>query len=155
MIYQTILLTILTFIAAVVGTISGFGISTIMIPVMLLFYPLPTVLLFVAIIHLSGDYMENYFFQKRIKLEIDRCVRNIWNYHELLRCLHHLNHIFHLFKKTIGWISNCLHNISFHKTKVENPQNKSNLHHRRIIVWFLRWNLRSRRLHTRSFSIRI
>ena len=64
MVYQTILLTIFTFIAAIVGTVSGFGISTIMIPVMSLFYPLPTVLLFVAIIHFCGDIWKIIFFKK-------------------------------------------------------------------------------------------
>ena len=64
MFYQTVLLATFTFLAAIVGTVSGFGISTIMIPVMTLFYPLSTVLLFVAIIHFCGDIWKIVFFKK-------------------------------------------------------------------------------------------
>jgi uncharacterized membrane protein YfcA len=64
MIYQSILLALFTFIAATFGTISGFGISTIMIPVLSLFYPLSTTLLFVAIIHLCGDIWKIIFFKR-------------------------------------------------------------------------------------------
>jgi len=61
---QIVLLTLFTFAAGMVGTISGFGISTIMIPVMSLYYPLPGVLLFVAIIHFFGDIWKIIFFKK-------------------------------------------------------------------------------------------
>ncbi len=64
LIEQILLFALFTFIAALVGTISGFGISTIMIPVMLLFYPLPITLLFVGIIHLFGDFWKIIFFKK-------------------------------------------------------------------------------------------
>ena len=64
MVIQTVLLIVFTFIAAVVGTLSGFGISTIMIPVLSLFYPLSTTLLFVALIHLCGDIWKIIFFKK-------------------------------------------------------------------------------------------
>lgn len=64
MIFQSILLAIFTFIAAIMGTVSGFGISTIMIPVISLFYPLPITLLFVAIIHLCGDIWKIIFFKR-------------------------------------------------------------------------------------------
>jgi hypothetical protein len=45
---QTILLCLLTLIASVIGTATGFGTSTVMIPVMVLFVPLPVALLFVG-----------------------------------------------------------------------------------------------------------
>ena len=64
MTYQSLLLSIFTFLAAIVGTISGFGVSTIMIPIMTLFYPLPVALLFVAIIHLCADIWKIIFFKK-------------------------------------------------------------------------------------------
>ena len=64
MLDQAVLLAIFTFIAAMLGTISGFGISTIMIPIMCLFYPMPTALLFVAIIHLCGDIWKIIFFKR-------------------------------------------------------------------------------------------
>ena len=64
MFYQAVLLSIFTFLASIVGTVSGFGISTIMIPVMTLFYPFPIVLLFVAIMHFFGDIWKIIFFKK-------------------------------------------------------------------------------------------
>jgi hypothetical protein len=70
MIIQPILLSIFTFLAALVGTISGFGISTILIPVMALFYPLPVVLLFVAIIHLASDIWKIIFFKKGLNWKL-------------------------------------------------------------------------------------
>ncbi len=70
MIYQSLLLAIFTFLAALIGTISGFGISTVMIPVMLLFYPLPIALLFVGIIHLCGDIWKMLLFKKGANLKL-------------------------------------------------------------------------------------
>lgn len=64
MFIQALLLSLLTITAAIVGTVSGFGISSIMIPVMVLYYPLQTVLLFVALIHFSGDIWKMLLFRK-------------------------------------------------------------------------------------------
>lgn len=57
------MLGILVFFASVVGTLSGFGASTIMVPVLLLFFPLPVTLLFVGIIHWFGDMWKMLFFR--------------------------------------------------------------------------------------------
>lgn len=54
----------LTLIAAGVGTATGFGTSTIMIPVLTLFLPLPVSLLFVGIIHLCGDIWKVLLFKR-------------------------------------------------------------------------------------------
>lgn len=54
----------LTVLAAGVGTITGFGTSTIMVPVLTLFYPLPETLLFVGIIHWFGDIWKVTLFRK-------------------------------------------------------------------------------------------
>lgn len=70
MFLPSVLLIIFTFGAAVIGTVSGFGISTIMIPVMSLFYPLPVTLLFVAIIHLFGDIWKIIFFKKGVNWKL-------------------------------------------------------------------------------------
>ena len=59
-------ITILTFLAAILGTITGFGISTVMVPVVLLFLPLPETLLLVGVIHWFGDIWKMYFFKKEI-----------------------------------------------------------------------------------------
>lgn len=58
------LLCLLTLAASAVGTATGFGTSTVMIPVMALFVPLPTALLFVGIIHLCGDVWKMLLFKR-------------------------------------------------------------------------------------------
>ena len=64
------LLCVLTFVAAGVGTTTGFGTSTIMIPVMTVFVPLPVVLLFVGIIHLCGDIWKVLLFKGGLDLKL-------------------------------------------------------------------------------------
>ncbi|MBD3346523.1 MAG: TSUP family transporter [Chitinivibrionales bacterium] len=59
-----VLLGLLTLVASGVGTATGFGTSTIMIPVMVLFVPLPVALLFVGIIHLAGDIWKVLLFKR-------------------------------------------------------------------------------------------
>ena len=61
---EIIYITILTFFASMVGTMTGFGTSTIMIPVFLLFYSLPQTLLFVGIIHWFGNLWKILLFRK-------------------------------------------------------------------------------------------
>lgn len=61
---QTILLCLLTLIASGIGTATGFGTSTVMIPVMVLFVPLPVALLFVGVIHLAGDIWKVLLFKR-------------------------------------------------------------------------------------------
>lgn len=61
---QGILLCLLTLIAAAIGTATGFGTSTVMIPVMTLFVPLPIALLFIGIIHLAGDVWKVLLFKR-------------------------------------------------------------------------------------------
>ena len=65
-----ILLAILVFLASSVGTISGFGLSTIMIPIATLFLPLPTTLLFVGLIHAANDIWKIILFKKGINRKI-------------------------------------------------------------------------------------
>jgi len=59
-----ILLGLLTLVAAAIGTATGFGTSTVMIPVMALFVPIPVALLFVGIIHLCGDIWKVLLFKR-------------------------------------------------------------------------------------------
>lgn len=63
---QWLLIVLFTFIASLVGTVSGFGLSTIMVPVLSLFYHFPVVLLFVGVIHLFGDIWKVIFFRKGV-----------------------------------------------------------------------------------------
>jgi len=58
------LLCALTLVAAGIGTATGFGTSTIMIPVLTLFVPLPIALLFVGVIHLCGDIWKVLLFRQ-------------------------------------------------------------------------------------------
>jgi hypothetical protein len=63
-------LTILTIFASGVGTITGFGTSTIMVPVVLLFFPLPQTLLLVGIIHWFGDIWKLVLFRQGIRWKL-------------------------------------------------------------------------------------
>jgi uncharacterized membrane protein YfcA len=60
---EVIMLCLLTLFASVIGTATGFGTSTIMIPVMVMFVPVPIALLFVGIIHLCGDVWKILLFR--------------------------------------------------------------------------------------------
>ncbi len=61
---EVMLLGLLTLAASWIGTATGFGTSTVMIPVMALYVPLPTALLFVGVIHLCGDVWKVLLFKK-------------------------------------------------------------------------------------------
>jgi len=60
-------ITILTMIAGGVGTLTGFGTSTIMVPVLLLFFPLAPTLLLVGIIHWFGDIWKIALFRQGVR----------------------------------------------------------------------------------------
>ncbi len=61
---QLIMLCLLTLFASAIGTATGFGTSTVMIPVMVLFVPPPIALLFVGIVHLCGDIWKVLLFKR-------------------------------------------------------------------------------------------
>jgi len=61
---ELIYLAPITLVAAMIGTMTGFGTSTIMVPILSLFLPLPLVLLFVGVIHWFGDIWKILFFKK-------------------------------------------------------------------------------------------
>ena len=63
-------ITILVLIASMVGTMTGFGTSTIMVPIFLLFSPLPQTLLFVGIIHWFGDIWKILLFKKGLNWKL-------------------------------------------------------------------------------------
>jgi len=58
------ILTVIVIVASCVGTITGFGTSTIMVPALLLYYPAPQTLLFVGIIHWFGNIWKLLLFRK-------------------------------------------------------------------------------------------
>ncbi len=61
---EILLIAIFTVIASGVGTLTGFGTSTIMVPVLLMFLPLPQTLLLVGIIHWFGNIWKITLFHK-------------------------------------------------------------------------------------------
>jgi len=67
---HVILLCILTLIASAVGTATGFGTSTIMIPVLATFVPVPIALLFVGVIHLCGDVWKVLLFRAGLEWKL-------------------------------------------------------------------------------------
>lgn len=67
---EILLFSFLTLFAAFVGTLGGFGISTIMVPVVALFFPLPQTLLFVGIIHLFGNVWKVILFRSGIRFKL-------------------------------------------------------------------------------------
>ena len=67
---QVIYLTLLTIAASTLGTVTGFGISTIMVPIVLLFLPFPQTLLLVGVIHWFGDIWKMLLFKKGLNWKI-------------------------------------------------------------------------------------
>lgn len=65
-----LLINILTFIASFLGTISGFGLGTIMTPILLSFYNYGSVILFVAIIHWFHNVQRIGLFYNHINWRI-------------------------------------------------------------------------------------
>ena len=67
---EIILISLLVVLASILGTIAGFGVSTIMIPVLLIFLPLTPVLLFAGIIHFADDIWKIILFRKGLKWKL-------------------------------------------------------------------------------------
>ncbi|MCB2206994.1 MAG: sulfite exporter TauE/SafE family protein [Bacteroidetes bacterium] len=61
---EILYIALLTILASGIGTITGFGTSTILIPILLLYLPLPETLLVVGVIHFSGDIWKMILFRK-------------------------------------------------------------------------------------------
>lgn len=65
-----IYIALLTFVAATVGTVTGFGTSTIMIPVLVLFLPPVEAIFLVAIVHWFGDVWKVVLFRKGFNVKL-------------------------------------------------------------------------------------
>jgi hypothetical protein len=61
------LIALLTFVGSFIGTLTGFGTSTVMVPVLVMFYPLPQALLLVGIIHWFGDIWKMLLFRSGVR----------------------------------------------------------------------------------------
>lgn len=66
MIMTIILITFLSCIANIVGTVSGFGVGTVMTPVLLLFMPFTETILLVCILHWFHDIWKLLLFRRGI-----------------------------------------------------------------------------------------
>jgi uncharacterized membrane protein YfcA len=62
MIISIILITLLSCVANIIGTVSGFGVGTFMTPILLLFMPFAQTIVLVCIIHWFHDIWRLYFF---------------------------------------------------------------------------------------------
>lgn len=67
---EIVYITLLTVLAGGVGTLTGFGTSTIMVPVLLFFLPLPQTLLLVGVIHWFGDIWKILLFKKGLNWKL-------------------------------------------------------------------------------------
>lgn len=67
---EIVLISFLTLVASFIGTIAGFGSSTIMLPIMLFFLPFPVALLFIGIIHFFDDLWEIILFRQAVNWKL-------------------------------------------------------------------------------------
>ncbi len=64
------LFAVATLIASIVGTFTGFGVSTILIPIFLLYFSIPETLLVVGIIHWFGNVWKLLFFREGVNYKL-------------------------------------------------------------------------------------
>ncbi|MBI4437901.1 sulfite exporter TauE/SafE family protein [Candidatus Uhrbacteria bacterium] len=64
------LLALLALLASMIGTVTGFGVSMVMVPVLLLFFPLPTTLLLVGVIHWFEDVWKLVLFREGVRWKL-------------------------------------------------------------------------------------
>lgn len=67
---EIIYIALLTLLASTIGTLAGFGISTIMVPVILIILPLPQTLLLVGVIHWFNDVWKIILFREGIRWKL-------------------------------------------------------------------------------------
>lgn len=64
---ELLVVLILVLAASAIGTVTGFGLSTVMIPVLALYYPVPETLLFVGVVHWFNDLWKLLLFREGIR----------------------------------------------------------------------------------------
>lgn len=65
-----LIITLVTIVASCVGTLSGFGVGTIMTPILLLFLPISHAIFLIAIIHWFHNIWKIIFFRYGIKWDV-------------------------------------------------------------------------------------
>lgn len=69
-IMEILFISILTLAASFLGSLTGFGFSALMFPILVLFLPLSTSLLFVAVIHLFSEIWKIILFKEKLDWRI-------------------------------------------------------------------------------------
>src|SRR5512136_1799330 len=64
---EIVYIALLTLAASIIGTLAGFGISTIMVPILLSIFSLPQTLLLTGIIHWFNDIWKMLLFREGIR----------------------------------------------------------------------------------------
>lgn len=70
MFFNFLVILFVCFVANSIATISGFGLATILTPVLLLFFPIKEVIVVVCIVHLFHDIWKLIFFHKKIDVKL-------------------------------------------------------------------------------------
>ena len=68
-----LLIALLTLLASAVGTVTGFDTSTIMVPVLVSFLPLPQTPLLVGVVHWFGDIWKMLLFRQGVRCAWSCC----------------------------------------------------------------------------------
>lgn len=67
---EILAIALLTLVSSAIGTITGFGTSTIMVPILALFFPPVTAIFLVTIIHWFGDLWKVILFKKGFNVRL-------------------------------------------------------------------------------------
>ena len=67
---EIVLIGLLTVLAAGLGTLTGFGTSTLMVPILAMFYPLPQTLLLVGIVHFFTSLWRTLLFREGLRWDL-------------------------------------------------------------------------------------
>lgn len=70
MIHPLLFVTAITFLGSFIGTLTGFGTATIMMPVILLYMPIPQAFLFVSIVHWWANLWKIVLFRGAVSLSL-------------------------------------------------------------------------------------
>jgi uncharacterized protein len=70
MIHPLLFVSVITFLGSFIGTITGFGTATIMMPIVLLYMPLPQAFLFVSVVHWWTNVWKIILFRGALSLSL-------------------------------------------------------------------------------------
>ena len=67
---DVVIIALVTFSAAILTFFSGFGLGTILTPVMLIFFPVEIAIAFTGIVHFSNNIFKLFIISKNIDKEV-------------------------------------------------------------------------------------